>query len=89
MYDARTRLASGVADEVREHFGDQVLADRDPSLGAGVRGAVLRPDRADLRSRLPGALSYLEAAREIATKGAPTMTQEKAAPAGSAAVSDR
>ena len=22
MYDARTRLASGVADEVREHFGD-------------------------------------------------------------------
>ena len=25
MYDARTRLAAGVADEVREHFGDQVL----------------------------------------------------------------
>src|SRR4029079_783515 len=25
MYDARTRLASGVAQEVREHFGDQGL----------------------------------------------------------------
>ena len=24
MYDARTRLAAGVADEVRSHFGDQV-----------------------------------------------------------------
>ena len=25
MYDARTRLAAGVAEEVRGHFGDQVL----------------------------------------------------------------
>ena len=28
MYDARTRLAAGVADEVREHFGEQVLRTR-------------------------------------------------------------
>ena len=28
MYDARTRLAAGVADEVREHFADQVLRPR-------------------------------------------------------------
>ena len=44
MYDARTRLAAGVAEEVREHFGDQVLQDHDPALGAGLRGAVVRPD---------------------------------------------
>ena len=30
MYDARTRLAAGVADEVREHFGDQVLKTAIP-----------------------------------------------------------
>ena len=50
MYDARTRLAAGVADEVREHFGDAGAADRHPALGAGLGGAVLRPDRDDLRS---------------------------------------
>ncbi|MGZ5401063.1 MAG: ParA family protein, partial [Nocardioides sp.] len=30
MYDARTRLASGVAEEVREHFGDQVIKTTIP-----------------------------------------------------------
>ena len=54
MYDARTRLAAGVADEVREHFGDQVAQDHDPALGAGLGGAVVRPDRDDLRSRVAG-----------------------------------
>ena len=34
MYDARTRLAAGVAEEVREHFGDQVLG---PSIPRSVR----------------------------------------------------
>ena len=42
MYDARTRLAAGVAEEVREHFGDQVLKTDDPALGAGLGGAVVR-----------------------------------------------
>ena len=51
MYDARTRLAAGVADEVREHFGDAGPQDLDPALGAGLGGAVVRPDRDDLRSR--------------------------------------
>ena len=54
MYDARTRLAAGVADEVREHFGDQVLQDHDPALGAGLGGAVVRPDRDDLRPGVAG-----------------------------------
>ena len=30
MYDGRTRLASGVAEEVREHFPDQVLKSTIP-----------------------------------------------------------
>jgi chromosome partitioning protein len=72
MYDARTRLAAGVADEVREHFGDQVLKTFIPrsvrvSEAPSYGQTVMTYDPGS-----PGALSYLEAAREIAIKGAPT-----------------
>ena len=69
MYDARTKLSQGVADEVREHFGDTVLnttiprsvrVSEAPSYGQTVM--TYDPGSA-------GALSYLEAAREIAAKG--------------------
>ena len=71
MYDARTRLASGVADEVREHFGDQVLKTTIPrsvrvSEAPSYGQTVMTYDPGS-----PGALCYLEAAREIASKGAP------------------
>jgi chromosome partitioning protein len=71
MYDARTRLASGVAQEVREHFRDQVLHTAIPrsvrvSEAPSYGQTVMTYDPAS-----PGALSYLEAAREIATRGAP------------------
>ena len=56
MYDARTRLAAQVADEVRSHFGDARAADGDPALGPGLGGAELWPDRDDLRSGLHGCL---------------------------------
>lgn len=71
MYDARTRLASGVAGEVREHFGDQVLKTTIPrsvrvSEAPSYGQTVMTYDPGS-----PGALCYLEAAREIASKGAP------------------
>ena len=71
MYDARTRLASGVAEEVRSHFGDEVLRTTIPrsvrvSEAPSYGQTVMTYDPAS-----PGALSYLEAAREIARKGAP------------------
>ncbi len=71
MYDARTRLASGVATEVRTHFGDEVLRTTIPrsvrvSEAPSYGQTVMTYDPAS-----PGALSYLEAAREIARKGAP------------------
>ncbi|WP_280530172.1 ParA family protein [Nocardioides dongkuii] len=70
MYDARTRLAAGVAAEVREHFGDQVLRTSIPrsvrvSEAPSYGQTVMTYDPGS-----PGALSYFEAAREIATKGA-------------------
>ena len=52
MYDGRTRLSAQVAEEVRNHFPEQVLRNTVPALGADLRGAEPRPDRDDLRPQL-------------------------------------
>jgi chromosome partitioning protein len=69
MYDARTRLAAGVAQEVRAHFGDQVLRTYIPrsvrvSEAPSYAQTVMTYDPGS-----PGAMSYLDAARELAEKG--------------------
>ncbi|MDT9592966.1 ParA family protein, partial [Nocardioides zeae] len=69
MYDGRTRLASGVAEEVREHFGAQVLDTMIPrsvrvSEAPSYAQTVMTYDPGS-----PGARAYLEAAREIAQRG--------------------
>lgn len=70
MYDGRTRLSAQVADEVREHFPEQVLritvprsvrVSEAPSFGETVM--TYDPTSS-------GALAYLEAAGEIAVRGA-------------------
>ncbi|MGH3939924.1 MAG: ParA family protein [Pseudonocardiaceae bacterium] len=66
MYDGRTKLADQVTTEVRNHFGDQVLRTVIPrsvkiSEAPGFGQTVLIYDPG---SR--GAMSYLDAAREIA-----------------------
>jgi chromosome partitioning protein len=66
MFDARTRLSSGVADEVRKFFGTKVLRTAIPrsvriSEAPSYQQTILTYDAAS-----SGALSYLEAAREIA-----------------------
>ena len=65
MYDARTRLASGVVEDVRAHFGEDVLRTTIPravriSEAPSYQQTVMTYDPLS-----PGALSYLEAAREI------------------------
>ena len=69
MYDARTRLADQVAEEVRNHFGDTVLTQTIPrsvrvSEAPGYGQSVVTYDPG---SR--GSLAYVEAAREIAERG--------------------
>ncbi len=91
MYDARTNLAAGVAAEVREHFSDQVLRTAIPrsvrvSEAPSYGQSVMTYDPGS-----PGALSYLEAARElayrgvrspeIAQNGAPTTSETETDPA--------
>ncbi|HEY3872360.1 MAG TPA: ParA family protein [Actinocrinis sp.] len=68
MYDARTRLASQVADEVRTHFPEQVLRTAVPrsvriSEAPSYMQTVMTYDPAST-----GALAYREAAREIADR---------------------
>jgi chromosome partitioning protein len=70
MYDGRTKLADQVTSEVRGHFGDTVLKTVIPrsvkvSEAPGYGQTVLAYDPG---SR--GAMSYLDAAREIAEYGA-------------------
>jgi len=71
MYDARTRLAAQVAEDVRNHFGEVVLntviprsvrVSEAPSYGQ----SVMTYDPGS-----PGALAYREAASEMAQRGAP------------------
>ena len=80
MYDSRTRLADQVADEVRQHFGDKVIRSVIPrnvrvSEAPGYGQTVITYDPG---SR--GAVSYLEAARELAERGAATAVVREPAP---------
>ena len=70
MYDARTRLAAQVAEEVRTHFVETVLRTTIPrsvriSEAPSYGQTVMTYDPGST-----GALSYLEAAREMALRGA-------------------
>ena len=70
MYDGRTKLADQVTNEVRNHFGETVLSTIIPrsvkvSEAPGFGQSVLAYDPG---SR--GAMSYLDAAKELAERGA-------------------
>jgi chromosome partitioning protein len=70
MYDGRTNLAQQVADEVRTHFPDTTLRTTVPrsvriSEAPSYGQTVMTYDPGS-----SGALAYLEAARELAERGA-------------------
>jgi chromosome partitioning protein len=70
MYDSRTKLASAVVDDVRHHFPAQTLTSVIPrnvriSEAPSFGRTVITHDKSSV-----GSLSYLEAAIEIAQKGA-------------------
>jgi chromosome partitioning protein len=71
MYDGRTKLADQVADEVRRFFGPKVLKTVIPrsvkiSEAPGYSMTIIDYDPG---SR--GAMSYLDASRELAERGIP------------------
>jgi chromosome partitioning protein len=77
MYDGRTRLADQVAADVRAHFGEKVLGTVIPrsvkvSEAPGYGMTILNYDPG---SR--GALSYMDASRELAERGAAQRGQNR------------
>ena len=78
MYDSRTILAREVADNVRQHFPEQTLATTVPR---SVRVSEAPSNSQTVMTWDPGssgALAYLEAAKEIAERGALTAPPEPA-----------
>lgn len=71
MYDGRTNLAQQVVADVRAHFPDEALNTLIPrsvriSEAPGYGQTVISYD-----TNSPGSISYLEAAAELARRGAP------------------
>jgi len=71
MYDGRTNLAQQVVADVREHFPKEALKTLIPrsvriSEAPGYGQTVISYDQ-----NSPGSISYLEAAAELAHRGAP------------------
>ena len=71
MYDSRTNLANQVVQDVREHFPDQVLNTLIPRSVRISEAPSYGQSVVSYDAYSPGSLSYLEAAAEIARRGAP------------------
>lgn len=72
MYDGRTRLSSQVADEVREHFPDEVLGATIPRSVRVSEAPSFGQTVITYDPQSTGARCYQEAAAEIAHRGAAT-----------------
>lgn len=70
MYDGRTNLSSQVAEEVREHFPEEVLNAVIPRNVRISEAPSFQQTVVTYDPNSSGALSYLEAAAEIAEKDA-------------------
>ena len=69
MFDSRTRLANDVADDVRQHFPQELIDIPIPravriSEAPSFNQTVMTYDASS-----PGAIAYLGVAREIALRG--------------------
>jgi chromosome partitioning protein len=77
MYDGRTRLASQVAAQVREHFKEETLAAAIPRSVRVSEAPSYGQSVITYHSASAGAQAYLDAATEIATRGAAMDTTEE------------
>ena len=80
MFDSRTRLAHEVAADVRQHFPQQVLNAVIPRAVRVSEAPSYSQTVVSYDTMSVGSISYIEAAHEIALRGAPgaasTTTQE-------------
>jgi chromosome partitioning protein len=71
MFDSRTNLANQVVQDVRDHFPEQVLQTVIPRSVRISEAPSYGQSVISFDGGSPGSLSYLEAAAEIAHRGAP------------------
>lgn len=69
MYDSRTRLADQVVEEVRAHFGSTVLSTVIPRSVRVAEAPSYGRTVVTYDPASRGAISYIDAAREIAERG--------------------
>ena len=70
MFDSRTRLAHDVADDVRAHFPEQVLSTVIPRAVRISEAPSFGQTVVSYDTMSVGSISYIEAAYELATRGA-------------------
>lgn len=78
MYDARTRLSSQVADQVREHFPEETLQTVIPRSVRVSEAPSYGQSVITYHAASAGAQAYLAAAEEIARRGAALPERESA-----------
>lgn len=71
MFDARTRLSTEVAEEVRKFFPKQTLKSIIPRSVRLSEAPSFRQSGVGFDAKNPGSLAYFEAAIELAKRGAP------------------
>lgn len=74
MYDSRTNLANQVAQDVRDHFPNQVLGTIIPRSVRVSEAPSYGQSVISYDTNSTGSLSYQEAAAEMARRGAPVVT---------------
>jgi chromosome partitioning protein len=80
MYDGRTRLASQVAAQVREHFPKETLKAAIPRSVRVSEAPSYGQSVLTYHSASAGAQAYLDAATELAERGADLdLTKERSA----------
>jgi chromosome partitioning protein len=73
MYDGRTKLADQVAEEVRRYFGDKVLRTVIPRSVKVSEAPGFSMTIIDYDPGSRGAMSYLDASRELAQRDGPAV----------------
>lgn len=74
MYDSRTNLANQVAQDVRDHFPNQVLGTIIPRSVRVSEAPSYGQSVISYDTNSTGSLSYQEAAAEMANRGAPALS---------------
>ena len=79
MFDSRTRLANDVANDVRAHFPRELIDIPIPRAVRVSEAPSFRQTVMTYDASSPGAIAYMQVAREIALRGTGPTSHESGA----------